>query len=131
MIGLDTNILVRFLTQDDPAQSRIANDIMLRRLSPETPGFITLVALAETVWVLERTYGYPRSSIVSVVEQMLATDNLVVEREEDVERALAGVGETPASFTDALIGALAAGAGCSVTLTFDRRAARLPGFERV
>lgn len=128
MIGLDTNILIRFLTQDDPAQARIANAIMEQRLTTETPGYVSLVTLAETVWVLERTYRYSAQEIATAVEHILSTGTLVIQNRREIENALGIAEASAASLADALICALTAAAGCSVTLTFDRRAARLPGF---
>ena len=129
MIGLDTNILVRYLTQDDPVQSRRATDIIERRLTEATPGFISIVALVETVWVLDRAYGFSEHQIAAAVERMLQVDVLVVENEQEVFTAMTAVRNGLGSFSDAVIAALGGRAGCSRTLTFDRKAARLSGFE--
>ena len=129
MIGLDTNILFRYLTQDDPVQSPKANAILERRLSEETPGFVCIVAMVETVWVLERAYLLPAHEIVAVVARMLQTDVLVIENEQQVFTAMIALKEGQGSFADSIIAALGARAGCSCTLTFDRNAARLPGFQ--
>jgi len=80
MIGLDTNILVRFLTQDDPIQSPRATEIIERRLTEENPGFVSIVAMVETVWVLDRAYRLAANEIAAAVERMLQTDVLVVEK---------------------------------------------------
>jgi len=129
MIGLDTNVLVRYLAQDDPAQSARATEIIERRLSDENPGFVSVVAMAETVWVLDRAYGLSDEDIVAAIGRTLQADVLVVESEQEVFAAMVALEEGRGSFADALIGALGARAGCSVTLTFDRRALRLPEFE--
>ena len=129
MIGLDTNILVRYLTQDDPIQSPKARQIIERRLTEENPGFISIVAMVETVWVLERAYRLANHEIAAAVERMLQTDVLVVEQEQEVFTAMIGLKEGRGSFADALIAALGARAGCSCTLTFDQKALRLPDFE--
>jgi predicted nucleic-acid-binding protein len=118
MIGLDTNILVRDLTQDDPLQSRKAKDILERRLTEETPGFVSIVAMVETVWVLERAYQLPAHRIAAAVERMLQTDVLVIENEQDVFTAMIALKEGQGSFADSVIAALGARAGCSSTLTF-------------
>ena len=127
MIGLDTNILVRFLTQDDPLQSPKATEIMEQRLTEETPGFVSIVAMVETVWVLDRAYGLPAHKIAAAVERMLQTDVLVIENEQEVFTAM--IKEGQGSFADSVIAALGVRAGCSCTLTFDHKAARLHGFE--
>ncbi len=129
MIGLDTNILVRYLTQDDSTQSPKAREIIERRLTEENPGFISIVAMVETVWVLERAYELTTHEIVGAVERMLQTDVLVVESEQEVFTAMIALKEGQGSFADAVIAALGARRGCSRTLTFDRKALRLPGFE--
>jgi len=129
MIGLETNILVRYLTQDDPVQSPKAREIIEQRLTEEKPGFISIVAIVETVWVLERAYKLTAHEIVGAVECVLQTDVLVVENEQEVFTAMIALKEGQGSFADAMIAALGARMGCSCTLTFDRKALRVPGFE--
>jgi len=129
MIGLDTNVLVRYFAQDDPVQSAMATDVIERRLTEQEPGFVSVVAMAETVWVLARAYRLGREGIVTVIERMLQTDTLVVEGERQVFIAMTALREGRGEFGDALIGALSAKAGCSRVVTFDRDALRLPGFE--
>jgi predicted nucleic-acid-binding protein len=129
MIGLDTNILVRYLTQDDSLQSPKATEIIERRLTEETPGFVSIVAMVETVWVLDRAYGLPAHKIAAAVERMLQTDVLVIENEPEVFTAMIALKEGQGSFADSVIAALGVRAGCSCTLTFDHKAARLGGFE--
>jgi len=88
MIGLDTNILVRYLTQDDPIQSPKATEIIERRLTDENPGFVSIVVMVETVWVLERAYRLAASEIAAAVERMLQIDVFVVENEQEVFSAM-------------------------------------------
>ena len=113
MIGLDTNILVRYLAQDDPIQSPLATDIIEFRLTEENPGFISIVAMVETVWVLDRAYGLADDEIAAALERMLQADTLVVENEQEVFTATIALKEGSGSFADALIGALGARAGCA------------------
>ena len=129
MIGLDTNILVRFITQDDPIQSAKAREIIERQLTEDNPGFVSVVAMVETVWVLERAYGLAAHQIVRAVERILQTDVLVVENEQEVFAAMIALKQGLGSFADGVIAALGARMGCSYTLTFDRKALRLPGFQ--
>jgi len=129
MIGLDTNILVRYLTQDDPVQSLRAAEIIEQRLTEENPGFVSVVAMVETVWVLDRAYNFAAHEIAAAVERMLQTDVLLVENEQEVFTAMIALKEGQGSFADALIAALGIRASCSCTLTFDHKAARLSGFE--
>ena len=128
MIGLDTNILVRYLAQDDAVQSPQATELIERRLTEDNPGFISVVAMVETVWVLDRAYGLAELEIAAAIERTLQADVLVVEHEQDVFAAMIALKQGRGLFADALIGALGARAGCSRTLTFDQKAARLPGF---
>lgn len=128
MIGLDTNVLIRYLAQDDPRQSALATRFVERTLSTENPGFISSIVLCETAWVLADCYGADRRRIREVVEGLLATKQLVIERAEVVWKALRAWEGVPADFSDALIGQIAAAHGGDRTMTFDRAAARLPGF---
>jgi predicted nucleic-acid-binding protein len=130
MIGLGTKILVRYLTQDDPVQSAKAAHIIERRLSEENPGFVSIVTMVETVWVLDRAYGLGADEIAAAVERILQADVLVVENEQIVFSAMIALREGQGSFADAVIAGLGARAGCSTTLTFDQKALRLPGCER-
>ena len=129
MIGLDTNILVRHLVQDDPVQSPKATEFIEQRLTERDPGFITTVVMAETAWVLERVYALADDEVAAAIERILQIEVLVVENESDIFTAMMAVREGRGSFADALIGAINAQAGCSRTVTFDRKALRLPGFE--
>ncbi|WP_158812789.1 PIN domain-containing protein [Methylocapsa sp. S129] len=130
MIGLDTNVLVRYFTQDDPVQSPKATRFIEWSLTPENPGFISIVTMVEMVWVLERTYRLDRESVGAAIERILQADAFVVEQEREVFIAsvafASGLG-----FADALIEALGAKSGCSHTVTFDQKALRMPGFEPV
>ena len=129
MIGLDTNILIRYLTQDDPIQSATATAILERRLTPKNPGFVSVVAMIETVWVLDRAYGLTAKEIAAVVERLLQVEVLTIENEQEVFTAMIALKQRRGSFADALIAELGARAGCSRTLTFDQSASRLSGFE--
>ena len=129
MIGLDTNVLVRYMAQDDPIQAKIAADLIERRLTESDPGFISIVVMTETAGVLERVYGLSAAEIARAIERTLQTDVLVVESEQEIFTATVALKEGRGSFADALIAALGARAGCCATVTFDRKALRLPGFE--
>jgi predicted nucleic-acid-binding protein len=131
MIGLDTNILVRYLTQDDRVQSVKATEILERRLTRKNPGFVSVVVIVETVWVLDRAYGLAAPEIAATVERLLQVEVLMIEDEQEVFTAMVALKQGRASFADALIAELAARAGCTRTLTFDQKAGRLPSFELV
>jgi predicted nucleic-acid-binding protein len=129
MTGLDPNILVRYLTQDDPLQSRKAVEIIERRLSAENPGFVSVVTMAETVWVLDRAYDFSKREIASAIERMLQVEVLIIQHEQEVFAAMIALKQGSSSFSDAIIAELGAQAGCIHTLTFDQKALRFPGFR--
>lgn len=129
MIGLDSNILVRYFTQDDALQAALATEVIEQRLSETEPGFISIVTMAETVWVLDRHYHFGRERIANAIETVLRTDVLLIEHEPEVFTALAALRAGLGEFADALIGALCGSAGCARILSFDRGALRLSGFE--
>ena len=128
MIGLDTNIVVRYLTQDDREQSAKATELIEHRLTEQDPGFISVVAIVETVWVLDRAYGLDAQKIAGAIERILQVDVLTVENEQEVFTALVALRQGIGSFADALIAELGSRAGCRHTLTFDQKALRLKGF---
>ncbi len=130
MIGLDTNVLLRYLAQDDPAQSLRATEIVTRRLTEQEPGFVSLVAILEVAWVLRSLYKRSRQEIADDIEMMLAADTLEVQNEQEVYDAVVALRNGTGTFEDALIGSLGIWRGCSATLTFDENAAqRLQGFS--
>jgi len=130
MKGLDTSILVRYLTQDDPVQSLRAGEIIEQTLSAEEPGFVSLVTIAEVAWVLRLRYKATRQEMVTAVERILASDSLRVQNEQQVYEAMIALKTGEETFADALICALGTWAGCSSTLTFDG-GSQLAGFEVV
>ncbi|MDR1295107.1 MAG: type II toxin-antitoxin system VapC family toxin [Bifidobacteriaceae bacterium] len=128
MIALDTNVLVRHLMGDDPTQSPIAHAAMAR-LTPFRPGYISLVVLVETLWVLRRSFRVSRESAIATVRALMETRDLSLQEPGVVAHALALAEQSGAEVPDALIAALAQGAGCEQTWTFDWRAARRLGME--
>jgi predicted nucleic-acid-binding protein len=129
MIGLDTNILIRFLTQDDARQSPIANRIIEQGLTRARPGFINVVTIVEIAWVIESSFDLDRDERAALIDAILRLENVVVQHRNHVLRALDEMRTGGADFSDVLVGALCADAGCETTLTFDKRASRLPGFK--
>lgn len=130
MIGLDSNVLLRFLVQDDPVQSPKAASV-IHQLTEESPGYVSHVVLAETAWVLQSTYKVPAEEIAGAIVRLLQVATFVVQDEQSVVEALHASSEGRGTFADALIGILCARAGCSRTVTFDKRSTRLPGFELI
>ena len=128
MIGLDTNVLVRYFAQDDEAQSGQAERVV-DDLTDEVPGFVSIVVLCELFWVLGRAYRTPQSEILAIVEGMLSTRELRIQEPEIVHRAVRSSRDTSVGFVDALIVELDTAAGCTETVTFDMRAATLPSMR--
>ena len=131
MIGLDTNVILRYLLQDDLKQARQANHIIDRQLSEQNPGFISLVTVLEIVRVLRSLLKQSPSQICSHLENLLSADSLEIQNEQQVFEAAFTFKSGSGEFEDALIGALNAWAGCSHTLTFDRKAAHLSHFRAI
>jgi predicted nucleic-acid-binding protein len=120
VIGLDTNVLVRYLTQDDPAQTRRANAVITDTLDRGDRCAIALVALCEMVWVLRDAYDLDRATIASTLERVLDTAEFVVEASDIARRALADYRRGAGDFADYVIGWRNRQSACEVTATFDR-----------
>lgn len=128
MTGLDTNVLVRYLTHDDPTQTAAAVRVM-NSLSFESPGFLSLIVIAELVWVLAISYRYQKKEIEQVMENLLRTKELVIERADIVSQASRAFSAGGADFADYLIERCAHAAECQFTITFDQKAATIAGMR--
>jgi predicted nucleic-acid-binding protein len=128
MIGLDTNVLVRYLTHDEPTQTAAAARVM-NSLSFDSPGFLSLIVIAELVWVLSISYRYPKKEIELVLENLLRTKELVIERADIVSQASRAFSAGRADFADHLIERCAHAVECKYTITFDQRAASVAGMR--
>ena len=130
MIGLDTNVLVRYVTQDDPKQSPLATNL-IESLTANSPGYITVVSTVELVWVLSSCYGSTKGEICEVLESLLRTKELVVAHADTVWKALRVFRSGKADFADCLIERSANEAGCTHTATFDVGAAKNSGMQLI
>ncbi len=119
MIGIDTNVIVRYIVQDDPKQARAATKLIEKSCSSDNPGYINHIVLCEIVWVLKRNYKLDKASICQVIEQIMRTDRIVIEDTQLVWRALETFKETKADFADCLLGQMNLQAGCQYTATLD------------
>ncbi|MBM3297458.1 MAG: type II toxin-antitoxin system VapC family toxin [Candidatus Aminicenantes bacterium] len=119
MIGLDTNLLVRYIAQDDPGQSKKAAQEIDKALSAGEMFFIADIVICELVWVLETAYGYDRRDIAPVLENVLRTKQFQFENKDLLWTSLADYRAKKGDFADHLIGQAGHKAGCSETLTFD------------
>ena len=131
MIGLDTNVLARYLTQDDPAQSRRASAVIADATRRGDRCVIDVIVLCELVWVLREAYGFDRGTVVTTLEKILDTGEFVIEDRDLARRTLADYRRGPGDFSDYLIGWRNRQAGCSETATFDRGLRRSELFRLV
>ena len=130
MIGLDTNILVRYIAQDDPIQSPKAT-ALIEQLSEDEPGFIALVSIVELVWVMQSCYAATKTETVAVLDKLLKVRTFCVENSDVVFIAVRGYARSNADFADCLIERSADHANCSHTVTFDKKAAKTAGMRLV
>ena len=130
MIGIDTNVLVRYSAQDDATQSPQATQL-IESLTTESPGYISLVTVIELVWVLMGCYSCSREDIVEVLEILLRTKELMVAEAETLWSALRLFKSSKADFADCVIERMAHAAGCDYTVTFDRAAAKYCGMKLI
>lgn len=129
LIGIDTNVLVRYFTQDDTKPFAPVRRFLEKRLHEDAPGHVSLVVLAELVWVLVSRYSASRNEVVAVLEELLADSRLRVQDAMAVWAAVDEFEATSVDFADALIVAVDREHGCERTVTLDRRAARIEGME--
>ena len=128
MIGLDTNVLVRYLVQDDLQQAQKASTMIWTRCTLEQPCFINRIVLCELVWVLETAYQYERNTIADVLERILRTQQFVIENVDIAWTAWRTFCQNRADFADCLLGCSNRQYTCETTYTFDRDASRLEDF---
>jgi predicted nucleic-acid-binding protein len=126
--ALDSNVLLRYLTGDEPRQAAIAERIIEECRQAGEPLFITVLVLCETVWVLDRVYQQSKGQIIEAIEPLLAMDVLRFEHDRVVRRAFDEFRHSRADFPDYIIGEIASAAGCRDTVTFDRALKGSPGF---
>jgi predicted nucleic-acid-binding protein len=131
MLGLDTNVLVRFLVRDDESQFHKAQKLIKREVAAGRRVFVSQLVLLETEWVLRSRYGLPKTAIVATISGLLDASDVQFEDETAIEVALFVWKDNAAEFADCLIGAQNKKLGCRATATFDLKAARLAGFVAV
>lgn len=129
MIGLDTNVLVRYLTQDDVAQSRKADALIGEAAARRDRCVIGPVVLCELVWVLREAYETPRDEVVTTLERILATQQFEILERDRMREAFEAYRTGRADFADYVIGVANTAAGCGETATFDRRLRGARGFR--
>ena len=128
MLGIDTNVLVRLLVRDDPAQFERARRLLKREAGKGETVLISMLVLLEAEWVLRSRYALAKQKIADALSSLLDSVELTFEDEPSVEQALFVWKDSAAEFADCLINARHRALGCRATATFDARAAKLPGF---
>jgi predicted nucleic-acid-binding protein len=129
-MGLDTNVLVRYIMQDDPKQAPKATQL-IESLHADNPGYITLVSVVELYWVLTSSYELTGPQFAQALEAILRTKQFMVERADQVMRALRVFGQGKADFPDCLIERTASSAGCEKIMTFDVGASKHAGMTLI
>jgi predicted nucleic-acid-binding protein len=129
LIGLDTNVLIRYIVQDDEHQAKLATAFIESHCSAENPAFINEITLCEVVWVLKRAYRYDKAIILNVLKQLLNSNDLQLASYQAVVLAYGDYEHGKADFSDYLIGRINQKSGCQVTVTFDKKAGDGQGFK--
>ncbi len=128
MIGIDSNVLVRFIVQDDVKQAAFASKL-ISGLTRENPGFVSQICLVELVWVLQACYEASKADVLAILDKILRTQELVIENQELALQALSVFSEKNADYSDCLIVRSALSAGCSQTFSFDKNAVKFAGMS--
>ncbi len=131
MIGLDTNVLARYIVRDDEKQSKAATRLIESRCTADNPGLVSSIVLCELAWVLTRGYGYRRDMVGRVIARILSVQELQVEDAESAWRAVRLFEQGKADFADYLIGISNRENKAEVTYTFDGKAAESDLFKMV
>jgi predicted nucleic-acid-binding protein len=130
MIGLDTNVLVRYIMQDDAKQSPKATKL-IESLTADNPGFVSIVSVVELGWVLSSSYGLTREQLSETYEALLRTKEIIIDRADHLLKALRVFKATSADLADCLIECAGARAGCVRTMSFDAGAAKVAGMTLI
>lgn len=130
MIALDTNVLVRFLVEDDPEQTRLANAMVRAAIDRDVPLFVSDIVLCELACVLDVAYAVERAEIAENIGLLLQARHLEFENRDRLRRVVDSYRDARGDFADYLIAEVAKAAGCSAVATFDRALLREHGFSR-
>lgn len=126
MVGVDTNILVRYIVRDVSEQVEAA-DKLLESFTVDAQGYVPREVVIEVIWVLSRSYGFNRTEIANVILDLVDTESLVVESADDIVHAAVAYARGDGDFADLMILVAARRAGCETLYIFDRKFARLHG----
>jgi predicted nucleic-acid-binding protein len=128
MIGLDTNVLLRYLLEDDPDQTEHAHRAMAQARRRHERMFVSGIVLCEVVWALSTIAGQSKLQILAGLEQIMTTDVFEIEEKDSTLAAIEQFRTGKGDFADYLIGQIHLRRGCLHTLTFDKALHRTHGF---
>jgi len=131
MIGLDTNVLIRYIAQDDEKQSKIATEAIEKDYDKTDFFYINHTVLCEVVWVLQRAYKTQKKQIINIIEQILHTSQFTVQSPDTVWKALLEYRQNSADFSDYLIAEINYSEGCKFTIPFDKKASKSQRFRQL
>ncbi len=131
MIGLDTNVVIRYLVQDDLEQSTIATTFIEQKCTETKPGFICHIVLCEVIWVLKTCYQVPKEKLVDIIQVLMETKQLSIQEPQVAWEALQVYQESTADFSDALLARVNQSKGCEYTVSFDVKAIKLLGMVKI
>lgn len=129
MIGVDTNVLIRFFIEDEPKQAELARQLLLKAKQQNAQILINAVVLCELVWVLESGYCYAKTDIISLIQKILSTKQFEIPNKKIVWRALDDYRSGPFDFSDCIIGQINQDRGVSETVSFDKALKKLGHFR--
>jgi len=129
MLGLDTNILIRYIVQDDPVQSTLVSRFLKQKCTGEKPCYISHIVLCEVVWVLESAYGYKREQVAETLKLIFETRHFCIGEAESAWSALETYRGGRADFSDVLLGQTNQVHGCETTITLDKKASETDTFQ--
>jgi len=127
--GIDTNVLIRYLVQDDATQAKSATTFIEKHCTAEDPGFVGHIVFCELAWVLESNYAQGRMQIATIIEELLQVVQMQAQDPEIIWRALNDYKKSNVDFPDHLLARINESNGCDTTFTFDKKAAKQTGFE--
>lgn len=128
LIGIDTNVLARYLLNDDTQQAQLAGEL-LESLDADKMGYISKIVLVELYWLLKQSYKLKKATIISIFNELLSTNTLIIESAEHVQQALQLIDGTVADLADALIALSSQAMDCQYTVTFDVKASKHVGMK--
>jgi predicted nucleic-acid-binding protein len=127
--GIDTNVLIRYLVQDDATQAKAATTFIEQHCTADDPGFVGHIVFCELAWVLESNYAQSRMQIATIIEELLQVVQMQAQDPEIIWRALNDYKKSNVDFPDHLLARINDSNGCDTTFTFDKKAAKQTGFE--